>query len=46
VLRAIGLSDEEARASLRFGLGRFTTEQEIDEAADIVIGAVKSLRKQ
>jgi len=46
VLRAIGLSDEEARASLRFGLGRFTTDQEIDEAGEIVIGAVKSLRKR
>jgi cysteine desulfurase len=46
VLRAIGLSDDEARASLRFGLGRFTTEQDIDEAGEIVNGAVKSLRKR
>ncbi len=44
VLRAIGLSDEDARASIRFGLGRFTTEQEIDTAAASVIRAVRHLR--
>jgi cysteine desulfurase len=45
VLRAIGLSEEDARASIRFGLGRFTTEEEIDAAAAIVTGAARSLRK-
>ena len=45
VLRAIGLSDEEARASIRFGLGRFTTEQEIDAAAAVVIDAARQLRR-
>ena len=45
VLRAIGLSDEEARASIRFGLGRFTTEHEIDTAASVVVEAARSLRR-
>ena len=45
VLRAMGLSDEDARASIRFGLGRFTIEQEIDAAAQIVIDTVRHLRR-
>ena len=45
VLRAIGLSDELARASLRFGLGRWTTEEEIDYAADKVSSLVERLRQ-
>ncbi|MBX3444043.1 MAG: cysteine desulfurase [Planctomyces sp.] len=44
VLRAIGLNDALARASLRFGLSRFTTDDEIDRAAAIVSDAVTSLR--
>ena len=44
VLRAIGLSDESAHASIRFGLGRFTTEAEIDAAATEVVAAVEKLR--
>jgi cysteine desulfurase len=46
VLRAIGLTDEQARASIRFGLGRFSTEPEIDAAATIVGEAVRQLRRQ
>lgn len=44
VLRAIGLSTEAALSSLRFGIGRFSTEEEIDWAAGRVVEAVKRLR--
>jgi cysteine desulfurase len=42
VLKALGLSDELANASLRFGLGRFTTEDEIDFAIDEISKNLKS----
>ncbi|HEX3869291.1 MAG TPA: aminotransferase class V-fold PLP-dependent enzyme [Pirellulales bacterium] len=45
VLRALGLSDDLTRASLRFGLGRFNTEDEADEAVKLVRDAVVRLRK-
>jgi cysteine desulfurase len=45
VLRALGLDDDMARASLRFGLGRFTTEEEIDFAVNAVAEAVSRLRR-
>jgi cysteine desulfurase len=45
VLRALGISDDLTRASLRFGLGRFNTEAEVDEAAKLVVVAVQSLRR-
>jgi cysteine desulfurase len=44
VLLAIGLTEDEARASLRFGLSRFTTEAEIDEAARRIAAGVAKLR--
>jgi cysteine desulfurase len=44
VLRAIGRSDSLTRASLRFGIGRFNTEDEIDFAVDHVACVVKELR--
>ncbi len=46
VLRAIGLTDEEARASIRFGLHRFNTDAEIDRATGVVGDAVRHLRGQ
>jgi cysteine desulfurase len=46
VLTALGLSDDLARASIRFGLGRFTTDEEIDFAADRVVHAVQCLREK
>ena len=44
VLIAIGLSQEEAKSSLRFSLGRHTTESEIDFALEVIPAAVAQLR--
>jgi cysteine desulfurase len=44
VLRALGVGDELAHSSIRFGLGRFNTEEEVDYVADLVVGKVKELR--
>lgn len=45
MLRALGLSEAEARSSVRFGLGRSTTEEEVDYVADRVVAAVRTLRQ-
>ena len=45
VLHALGVDEPLARASIRFGLGRFNTEAEVDEVAGRVAGAVARLRK-
>ncbi|MBO8414774.1 MAG: aminotransferase class V-fold PLP-dependent enzyme [Proteobacteria bacterium] len=45
VLTALGMDDNLARASLRLSVGRFTTEEEIDRAADDIIATVKKLRQ-
>jgi len=44
VLRAMGLGDELAHSSIRFGLGRFNTEEEVDFVADLMIRKVNKLR--
>jgi cysteine desulfurase len=46
VLKALGLSDAEARASLRLGFGRFTTAKEVDIAAQQISAAVARLRTE
>jgi cysteine desulfurase len=44
VLRAMGISEDLAHSSIRFGLGRFTTEEEIDHVVRLVVEKVKKLR--
>jgi cysteine desulfurase len=44
VLTAIGVSDELARGSIRYGLGRFTTPEEVDYAVEETVRAVQHLR--
>lgn len=46
VLRAMGLDDERARCSIRFGIGRFTTREDIDRAASAVVARVQALRER
>merc|ERR1711920_1092631 len=45
VLRAIGVGEELAHTSLRFGLGRFTTEAEVDKTVEHVVKEVSRLRE-
>jgi cysteine desulfurase len=45
VLKALGLSDELAHSSLRFSFGRFTTEEDVHHAAELVVTAVSRLRE-
>ena len=44
VLRAIGLDDKLAKATIRFGVGRFTTEEEVDYAAEYTVSSIRKLR--
>jgi len=45
VLRALGVEDEMAHTSIRFGIGRFTTEKEIDLVTDLTVKHVQRLRE-
>ncbi len=45
VLRALGLDEAMAHTSIRFGIGRFTTEEEIDYAVKLIISKVQALRE-
>ena len=44
VLRAMGVSEDLAHSSIRFGVGRFTTEEEIDHVVRLVVEKVNKLR--
>ncbi len=44
VLRALGVGEDLAHTSIRFGFGRFTTPEEIDQASEVAVAAVKRLR--
>jgi len=45
VLRAMGVDEETAHTSIRFGIGRFTTKEEIDYAAKLIISKINNLRE-
>ena len=45
VLRALGLDDALAHTSIRFGFGRFTTQDEVDYAAQLVLAQINKLRE-
>ena len=45
VLRALGLDDEMAHSSIRFSIGRFTTEEEIDHAIETITKSIGQLRE-
>lgn len=45
VLRALGVEEDMAHTSIRFGLGRFTTEAEVDHAVELCVSHVNKLRE-
>ncbi|MEB3230866.1 MAG: cysteine desulfurase family protein, partial [Leptolyngbyaceae bacterium] len=44
VLRAMGLPDDQIEGALRIGLGKLTTEAEVEQAADILVGEIKTVQ--
>ncbi len=44
VLRALGMGDDAVRSSLRFGLGRFNTAEEVERVIERIVEAVGRLR--
>jgi cysteine desulfurase len=44
VLIALGLGDDLAHSSIRFSLGRFTTDEEVDDAIELVTNGVQHMR--
>ena len=44
VLKALGVTEDMAHTSIRFGLGRFTTEEEVDHAILSIKNSIKRLR--
>jgi cysteine desulfurase len=45
VLRALGVGEELAHSSIRFGIGKYNTEEEVDYVAELVVKQVKRLRE-
>ncbi|AFC69911.1 cysteine desulfurase IscS [Rickettsia amblyommatis] len=45
VLRSMGIGEELAHAAIRFGIGRFTTEQEVDYAVNLICSKIDKLRE-
>jgi cysteine desulfurase len=45
VLKALGMGDDLAHSSIRFGIGRFNTQEEVEYTADKLIEVVKKLRE-
>ena len=45
VLRALGVDEDMAHTSIRFGIGRFTTEEEVDRAVELTVQQVEKLRE-
>jgi len=46
VLRALGLDEAQAEASIRFSFGRFTTDEEIEEAQRLIIATLEHVASQ